>query len=45
MGLGTGSKFFEITIQPLQLYFNGSWKLNTFEKFGPIPKSMDADLI
>ena len=43
--LGTSPKFVEISIQPLQLYFNGSWGLNTFENFGPIPKSIDADLI
>ena len=45
LGLGTGPKFFEIIVQPLQLYFSGSWGLNTYLNFGPIPKSRDADLI
>ena len=26
LGLGTGPKFVEISIQPLQLYFNGNWE-------------------
>ena len=43
--LGMDLKFFEISIQPLQLYFDWSRGLNTFENVGLILKLRDADLI
>ena len=43
--LGMGPIFSKLFNPLLKLKYNGSRGLNNFEKFGPIPKLMDADLI